>query len=195
MARQAWRLSCIDEVFMHDTAIRSLIADRYAVVHAAFPTGDYPTYLTVGQPEAPQAVLGFRAADDDPLFLERYVDRPIEQLVGERFGKAVPRERIAEIGNHASHRPAATVALWREAAAALDGQADFAVAVLTRPLRAMFARLGLPIVVLAPALIEAVASEASRWGRYYDSEPMLCVGDIALCREKLDQTPMRRTFS
>lgn len=180
---------------MHDTAIRSLIADRYAAVHAAFPPSDYPTYLTVGQPEAPQAVLGFRAADAGALLLERYIDEPIELVLSERFGRSIARHRIAEIGNHASHRPAATIALWREAAAALQGQADIAVAVLTQPLRSMFARLDLPIVVIAPARIEAVAAEASRWGQYYDSDPMLCAGDVALCREKLHRNSMRRTFS
>ncbi|WP_010216436.1 thermostable hemolysin [Sphingomonas sp. PAMC 26621] len=178
---------------MHDPAIRTLIVDRYAAVHAAFPTAEYPAYLTVGQPDAPHAVLGFRTAGAEPLLLERYVERSIEHVVSATFGCTVSRDRIAEIGNHASHRPGATIRLWREAAAALEGRADYAVAVLTQPLRAMFARLALPIIVLAPAAISAVGSEAAQWGRYYDADPMLCVGDVALCRRRLDTITYGRT--
>ena len=120
---------------MHEAAIRTLIHERYAAAHDARPAADYPTYLTVGVPEAPQAVVGFRTAGAAPLFLERYLDRPVETVLSERLGRPIPRSRIVELGDHASHRPTATVALWREAAVALAGQADFAVAVLTRQLR------------------------------------------------------------
>jgi hypothetical protein len=177
---------------MHNAAIRSLIQDRYAAAHGAYPTADYPTYLTIGALEAPEAVLGFRPAGEASLFLERYLDRPIEMVLGERFGRPVPRQRIAELGDHASHRPAATITLWREAAAALEGRADIAVAVLTRSMRAMFDRLELALHILAPARIEALGDAAATWGRYYDSDPMLCAGEIALCRARLDRIAVRR---
>jgi len=170
---------------MHDVAIRSLIQSRYTAVHDAFPAADYPAYLSIGTPDAPHAVLGFRVAGAEALFLERYLDRPVEALLCDRLGRPVPRSRIVEIGDHASQRSSATVALWREAAAALAGQADVAVAVLTAPLRAMFARLALPLLVLAPAPIESVGDAAAAWGRYYDSDPMVCAGDVTDCRRAL----------
>lgn len=170
---------------MHDNAIRSLIRSRYAAAHDAFPTADYPAYLSIGAPDAPHAVLGFRTAGGDALFLERYLDRPIETMLTERMGRPIPRSRVVEIGDHASQRSTATIALWREAAAALVGQADVAVAVLTAPLRAMFARLALPLIVLAPAPIEAVGDARRAWGRYYESDPMVCAGDVAACRTAL----------
>jgi hypothetical protein len=175
---------------MYDTAIRSLIRSRYAAAHDALPAADYPAYLSIGAPDAPHAVLGFRTAGDEALFLERYLDRPVEVLLGERMGRPVPRTRVVEIGDHASQRSTATIALWREAAAALVGQADVAVAVLTAPLRAMFARLALPLIVLAPAPIEAVGDAARAWGRYYDSDPMVCAGEIAACRRALVTSPV-----
>ena len=170
---------------MHDTAIRSLIHARYAAAHDARPAADYPAYLSIGTPDAPHAVLGFRTAGNDALFLERYLDRPVELLLGERLGRPVPRSRVVEIGDHASQRSTATIALWREAAAALTGQADVAVAVLTAPLRAMFARLALPLIVLAPAPVEAIGDAALAWGRYYDSDPMVCAGEVIACRKAL----------
>lgn len=173
---------------MHDAAIHSLLHDRYSAAHGATPVADYPTYLTIGAPNAPQAVLGFRCAGARPLFLERYVSGPIEEVLSERFGRPIARHRIAELGDHASRRPAATIALWREAAAALEGQADVAVAVLTRPMRAMFNRVGLALHMLAPARIEAMGDAAAQWGTYYENDPVLCVGDISECRQQLEIT-------
>ncbi|MEA1086347.1 thermostable hemolysin [Sphingomonas sp. CD22] len=177
---------------MSHAAIRTLIQSRYVAVHDARPAVEFPAYLTVGAPDMPQAVLGYRPAGADALFVERYVDGPIERLLSERLGRPVPRSRIVEIGAHASHRATATLALWREAAAALDGQADVAVAVLTRGLRSMFARLDLPILILAPAPMAAMGAAADRWGRYYDSDPMLCAGDIAQSHIRLARAMTRQ---
>ena len=82
---------------MHEPALISLIQDRYAAIHGAIPAGDYPAYLTIGVPQAPLAALGFRHADAGPLFLEAYLDRPIEIVLGERFARPVPRARIVEL--------------------------------------------------------------------------------------------------
>lgn len=173
---------------MPDAALISLIHDRYAAAHGATPASDYPTYLTIGAPDLPQATLGYRLAEGGGLFLEAYLNRPIEAVLTEMFGRPVLRARIVELGDHASQRAGATVTLWREAAAALAGQADIAVAVLTRPLRSMFGRLGLELVELAPARIEALGEAGSGWGRYYQTDPVVCAGDIAACRAMLDRS-------
>lgn len=172
---------------MQTNALKQLIHDRYAAAHGAAPCADYPAYLTIGTPDDPVAALGLRHASAAPLFLERYLDRPVEVLLTEAAGRPVPRVRIAELGDHASRRSAATIGLWREAAAALAGQADYAVAVLTRPLRAMFARLDLPMIELAPARIEALGGEGPRWGRYYAADPVVCAGDVAEWHCRLDR--------
>lgn len=170
---------------MHNAAIQSLIRSRYGAIHGATPTSDYPDYLCVANDDTPKAVLGLRRAESATLFLERYLDAPIEQVLGAWLARPVPRARIVEIGCHASQHCRATIALWREAAETLSDEADVAVAVLTRPLRAMFARLALPLEVIAPASRDAVDDPAA-WGRYYDSDPRVCAGSIADCRTALD---------
>ncbi len=170
---------------MYHSALRSLIERRYFECHGAAPSADYPRYLTMGAPDVPLAAIGMRSAADGPLFLERYLIEPVETVLTRTLGRPVPRCRVVELGDHASARAAATIGLWREAAAALDGQLDVAVAVLTAPLRAMFARLSLPIVTIAPAHAAALGPAAERWGRYYDADPMVCAGEIAACRRVL----------
>ncbi|WP_448661188.1 thermostable hemolysin [Sphingomonas sp. CJ20] len=169
-----------------------LIVDRYAAVHGARVAPDFPNYCTVNDDSGPCAVLGFRSAGAGALFLERYLDDAIEVAVREALDIAVPRDRIVEIGAHASSRPYATIALWARAAATLDGQSDVAVAVLTAPLRAMFARLGLPIVEIAPAARDRMGPQGAAWGRYYEADPVVCAGWIAAARTPLARWQERR---
>ncbi len=166
-------------------SIQQLVADRYAVAHGARLTVDFPHYCTIQDENGPCATLGFRSAADGPLFLERYLSQPIEQVIADVLGRTLSRERIVEIGAHASQRPRATVALWARAAAELGRRGELAVAVLTAPMRAMFERLGLPITVLAAADPAMLGEDGRGWGRYYHTEPMVCAGEIAAAQPAL----------
>ncbi|MBP2278325.1 thermostable hemolysin [Sphingomonas sp. PL20] len=177
---------------MPEAAVTRLIATRYDAVHGAARVADYPEYLSVPGEAGPCATLGFRRASQSALFLERYLDAPIEQVLTTRFGRAIDRQDIVELGDHASVRAAATIALWHRAAHELADQAEFAVAVLTAPLRAMFKRLDLTIVELAPARAERLGCAADQWGRYYALDPVLCAGAIATGRERLALSDAKR---
>jgi hypothetical protein len=177
---------------MYQSAVTDLIVRRYRDVHDAAPCLTYGSHITVGDDEAPAAALGYRQADSAALFLERYLDQPVEQVVAARLGRSVDRSRIVEIGDHASANSRATLALWARAADELRGKADIAVAVLTAPLRAMFDRIGLEIGVIGPASRDRVGEQGAAWGRYYDCDPQVCAGDIALGRERISQWVAQR---
>ncbi len=166
-------------------AVRELITQRYSAVHGARVASDFPNYCTVTDQDGPRAVLGFRKAEADELFLERYLDTSVEIAVQKAFGFAIPRERIVELGAHASSRPHATIALWAQAAETLHGQCDVAVAVLTAPLRSMFARLRLPIMEIAAADRERLGNQSAEWGSYYNLAPIVCAGLISSARAPL----------
>lgn len=171
---------------MLSDAGRALIRHRYAAVHGAASRLDYPRYRSVESPEGPRAVLGWRRAADGPLFLEAYLDQPVELAVGAALGRTTSRDRIVEIGDHASCSGPATLALWLETARQLSAEAEIGVAVLTAPLRRMFARIGLPFATIAPADRARLAGGGAAWGRYYDADPAVCVGEIAAGRAVLD---------
>lgn len=172
---------------MQAAAVRQLIERRYAIVHGAVPAVEYPHFCVVdpGGRKGPSAALGFRVASTERLFLEDYLDDPIEVVVSSAFGRAIDRRRIVEIGAHASDRSRATIALWARTARHLDGVADVAVAVLTEPLRSMFARLGISILEICDADPSRLPSGAEKWGQYYDQSPRVCAGLIAPARPKL----------
>lgn len=125
------------------------------------------------------AALGYRRADPQALYLETYLDCPVEDLASAALGRKIDRSSIIEIGNFAADNALAMVELWGRAANDLGRNGEIAVATLTAPLRRMFARIGVPIVELAPARPERLGGQAGQWGSYYASDPIVCMGAIA----------------
>jgi hypothetical protein len=132
---------------------------------------------TNGNTGAPNAALGYRGGLEGPLFLEAYLDDPIETLLSHRLAYRVNRGGIVELGCLAAIPSTTLLSLWRDAAATLSAQYDHAVATLTAPLRDMFRRVGMPIIELAEAAPTRIP-DAHRWGSYYDHNPVVCGAPI-----------------
>jgi hypothetical protein len=126
------------------------------------------------------AAFGVRSAEKGKLFLEHYLDQPIEQVIAEKSGTLPQRNRIAEIGNLAAVYPGAvrwmivalTVMLYEEGY-------DWVVFTGTTALRNGFNNLGLRPLEIAPAQVERLApEERARWGTYYNTRPVVMLGNI-----------------
>lgn len=152
-----------------------LISRKYQEVFGASARPAYADWMGAGA----AAALGYRRAGSEPLFLETYLDQPIESLVSSTLGRTIDRGAIVEIGNFAADSAIAMVELWGRAANDLGGSGEVAVATLTAPLRRMFARIGLPIIPLAKADPARLPGAAEEWGSYYATDPMVCMGVIA----------------
>jgi hypothetical protein len=155
-----------------------LVRRRFMEVHGATVRPAYGELLQVQDSDGARGALGYRRAAGEVLFLERYLDAPVETILSAALGQPVARRDVIEIGNLAAADPFAMISLWGMAANDLGSDCDFAVATLTAPLRAMFARLGITLHVLARAGIER-ADQPRIWGRYYETDPMVCAGRIA----------------
>ena len=148
--------------------------------HGARICPNYLNWRTVNAADGkPLAVLGYRAAADGPLFLESYIDEPIEIVAANRLGVDVTRDEIVEIGCLAALPSPALVRLWYGSATALGDRFSVAVATLTSPLRRAFERVGLPLAPVAQARRGDLPLNGDTWGRYYDQDPVVCVGIIA----------------
>ena len=161
-----------------------MIRRRYAQAFGADLAPSFETYRGHGTRPC-RAALGYRRAGLEPLFLEAYLDEPVEALARRCLGRLVPRDRIVEIGNFAADNALAMIALWGSVSNDLAETSDVAVATLTRPLRTMFERIGIPFHVVADARPDRLPLTVSDWGHYYDRHPQVCLGEIALAQQAI----------
>lgn len=120
------------------------------------------------------AAAGTRPAADGPLFLERYLDAPVEQHLG------APRQRIVEVGHLAAVQAGAGRRLIARLAPLLVAQGhQWVVSTLTEELRHLFLRLGIAPQALGVADPALLGDEAAAWGRYYDHRPVVGAGALA----------------
>lgn len=164
---------------MDIASAEDLITSRYAHAYRATPRLDYPRFNAQLCGGRTRAALGYRRGDAGALFLETYLDAPIEAVLAERLGRDFARRDIVEIGSLASCNAPAMIALWARTANDLGSDAEVAVAVLTAPLRAMFRRLAIPLTEIADADPARLGDQRAVWGDYYAQDPLVCAGMIA----------------
>jgi hypothetical protein len=128
-----------------------------------------------------QAAAGYTAAGTARLFLEYYLDAPIEALLSRASGRPIERDWIAEVGNLA-----AAPGLVRELIPAVGAYLHrlgyrWVVFTATRELHNAFRRLQLEPLVLAPALAARLPDGGGTWGTYYAHAPQVMGGPIAAC--------------
>lgn len=140
------------------------------------------------------AAAGYNLAEEGHLFLEQYLNAPVEVVASKALGVNLSRFEIAEVGNLAAREAGGARMLIRMVTQHLHmiGR-RYVVFTATRSLINSFHRLGLDPVELAPATKSRV-SNPEKWGRYYDLEPRVVVGDIALGYRHMERlnllTPM-----
>lgn len=137
---------------------------------------------------------GYRLADQ-PLYLERYLDAPVDQLLGEHGPLRPPRAEIAEIGHLCAARPGDGLLLIPAVAAHLHAVGvRWAACTLTEELRRLFLRLGLAPVALGPAdPARLLPEERAAWGDYYSHHPVVIAGRLQPAVERLQAAAAARS--
>jgi hypothetical protein len=134
-----------------------------------------------GQHGELKAVLGFRYADLNPLFLENYLDRPVEQVLATKLKRPVNRSHLVEVGNLAVNVAGGGRWLITALTAYLSTTGcEWALFTIGPVLSNAFTRLGLQLIDLAPAQRESLPlGEQAHWGSYYEQKPRVMAGNIA----------------
>lgn len=125
------------------------------------------------------AGLGYTLADRDALFLEQYLERPIESVIAAHAGLAACREEIVEVGNLAAVSAGAARRLILHMTVLLYwlGQ-SWVVFTATPSLLNSFRRLDIALVTLADADPRRLADGGRSWGSYYDTGPRVVAANI-----------------
>lgn len=133
-----------------------------------------------------RAAVGYAPAADRELFLEHYLDEPVEAALTRVFRVEVAREEVVEVGNLAADTPGAARRLILQTTRQLH-QAGFrwVVFTATRELANSFRRLQLVPTELAIADPARLPGGGAGWGSYYAHDPRVMGGNIAWGYERL----------
>lgn len=168
--------------------VERFVENAYAEAYGGQIQAHYPTLMSV-QDEAGvlYAVVGFRHAAEAPLYLEQYLDGPIETVLGQAIGARIDRAHVVEIGGLASSGQGATVFLFAAMAHHLQKEGlRFAVATATDELRRIFHKAGLGPLQLARADPRRLDDGGGSWGAYYQTDPVVLAGSIEAATAPLD---------
>lgn len=125
------------------------------------------------------AALGYTPAANGPLFLEHYLNQPVEDAISRHAQGAVRRDSVVEVGNLAALHPGAARTAIIHTTQLLNGLGmRWVVFTATVSLLNSFSRLRLQPHVLADADPGRLPQGAAGWGRYYDTQPKVMFGDI-----------------
>ena len=162
------------------------IRDVFHRHHEAHVRSFAPNLLLLEQQERVIAAVGWRGADQESLFLERYLDEPVELLMERLTGQVFSRERVVEVGHLASEKAGGSVQVIVSLARHLAREGyEWVVFTATRELVRIFTKLGLPLLALAKADPARLGAHAGDWGRYYEAQPVVVAGPIRLALERI----------
>lgn len=126
-----------------------------------------------------RGVIGLRPAARERLYLEDYLDEPVEEAIASLVGHPVPRTAVVEIGQLAVESRRVVVPLFRELVPfLLQHGYGWVCFTATGPVRSLLARAGLAGCELAAASEDRVAGRHDAWGDYYRHDPRVIAGDL-----------------
>lgn len=160
----------------------NFIAARFARAYGARVNHFLPHLLGIRDGLARwQAAAGYAAAGEQTLFLEQYLDQPIERALAAALGRPIARPGIVEVGNLAAISAGMARTIIPQLARHLHRLGYiWVVFTATRALRNSFHRLGLRPLPLTRADPARLADGGASWGTYYDQDPVVMAGKIAL---------------
>jgi len=164
--------------------IQRIYAERYGAVLHSFA----PVLVSLRDDHRIVAAAGYRAATWGPLFLERYLDAPVEALLAAQVHAPPARDGIVEVGHLASARAGEGRRLIRMLAPHLTSLGFlWVVSTLTKELWHLFLRIGVTPLALGVADPAVLGADARHWGSYYDHCPVVLAGDLPRTVRQLDR--------
>jgi len=171
-------------------AVETFIRERFAAVHNAEIHHFMPELMALHDRQGQLcAAVGARLGRTGPMFIEQYLQNPMEQVVSLIAGEPVERRCIVEVGNLAARNAGSArliiVAMtWLLARHGLEWVVFTGAATLINS----FQRLGLEPLLLCDADPERLGAEQGTWGNYYSQHPHVYAGDIRFGLEQLESS-------
>ena len=179
----------LDVHLQPDERILEFVQQRFALHHDARIEQLLPWQCTLSDEQGTLlASAGFKPASAGPLFLEHYLESPVEQQLASALQQPVLRDDILEVGNLAALDGHGRLLILALVQYLVEQRYRYVAFTATDQVRALFCSLGLQPHFLQSARRDLVP-QPERWGRYYDHDPKVVAGDIRQGYQLLQQRP------
>lgn len=164
--------------------LEQFISDTFERYYHAHLLHFYPYLLgAYDEYQKPYAAVGYRVASEQRLFLEQYLQNPVEVALSASafndqntlFLEPLSRRHIVEIGNLAATQQGACRKIFQLLTLYFHrGHYRWIVFTATRTVRVVLKRMRLEAYPLVSAKLTAIQqSEQRYWGTYYDQQPVV----------------------
>ena len=183
MSQRQYRLELLPSAGAAGEQARRFIEARYREFFGSNVGVRYPRLLVLSDGAGHVAAAGgIRRAAESSLFLEQYLDKPVEQAIAALSGRPVARHGLVELGSLAAVSSRAAMYLIAAMAAFMKQQGfDYALVTSTDRLRRLFGHFDFALRCLGDARKDALADGGDGWGHYYDHAPRVLAGSVAQC--------------
>ena len=172
-------------------ALETYVAQQFDCAYGATITEFLPELVSMQCQGRFSAVAGIRPALDGDLFVEKYLDEPLERTLGRLSSTSVSRSDIVEIGNLVStHRGACQLFFMLHATVLCEAGFKWAVFAATDQVEKIINKLNFVTFDLGAADPARLGEDAARWGRYYDTGPAVRAADLAATVSQFRQSPL-----
>jgi hypothetical protein len=172
------RLASVEPASAERPELEGYVRAAFQRKHDATVTSFLPTLLSFRDTAgALRGVVGLRGAGDRGLYLEQYLDQPVEAAITTASGRAVRRSQVVEVGNLAGANCRTAMRMVAQLPAhLLRHDFQWIVFTATSAVREILLGFGAPLIELARAEGARVVDGADQWGRYYETDPRVFAG-------------------
>ena len=175
--------SCFS-IAQHDSAIRHNLESRIrsgfghhfdACIESFMP--DLAVYQHVS---GAHGVIGIRGASDEQLFLETYLNQPIESVIGDIVRQPILRSAIVEVGQFIVDDKAIIPDFFRDLVPFLQSRNyQWISFTATNRVQSLLTRVRFSGKAIAAATLDRIGNDVKNWGRYYEFDPCVIVGKLS----------------
>ena len=158
--------------------VEKIVQDTYRKAFTADVQEFMPYLLALEKNDKVCAVVGLRPGGNEPMLLESYLDKTLQDKICEGDGGRVARHDVIEIGSLISVEKGACLILFVLLTSLLSmvGYRWMAFTA-TGKLQKMVRRFGVNPLLLANAEQSAVSD--GQWGTYYETKPQVLASEIS----------------
>ena len=175
------------------TEVEGYIAGIFQISYGAHVNEFMPLLVGLREGVDFSAALGLRAASEGTLFCEQYLDEPVEHYVDAVFGRTTQRGRVFEMGHLVASNHGHAALLYTLVGAALyEAGVDYLLFTANRAVRISLQRNGFAGEPIAVAERRRLGTAGDDWGSYYDSGPLVMLGDVRAAMRRRAAVPAIR---